>query len=119
MEETKRLQAIDGSGCQVELHPSATGETSTRAFLKAFVEVVRLRNDKDYSGLVMHDLQLALMDCGETELARLLMAEELESRRAQLHREQTPLIKVGTLNGGLSAIYDNQEVIVGSELLDH
>ena len=88
MEETKRLQAIDGGRCEQYVHPTVGGKTPLGAFLDAFLEVVELRNDRGYSSDVMYDLQLALKECGETELAAMLMERELESRRDKKRREQ-------------------------------
>ena len=114
MEEKKQLSTQEDGRCEDILHSADEGKTTIRAFLKSFVEVVELNDNKAYVNQVFHDLQLALMERGEMELARLTGKMELELRRASAAaaKHPQPQLYIGAVNGQLSAYYDNEEVNV-------
>lgn len=117
MEENKQLLAKTNGRCEEILHPTDDGKLALRAFLKTFAEVVSLDGNKDFEGKVYHDMQLALMECDEMELARQVGKMELEARRASLaaSQQQKSQLYIGTINGSLSAYYENEEVNVVQE----
>ena len=112
MEKIKQLSTQAGGGCAEILHHAADGKPTLGAFLKLFEEVVALRGDRDYASMVLHDLQLALLEGGEFELARQVAVLELEARRvAQAAQQgQKATMHIDTFNGSLSAIYENGKV---------
>lgn len=112
MEENEQLLTIEGGGSEQVLHPTETGENRLGAFLRRFVEVVVLRGNNDYTGLMLHDLQLALIESGEMKEAKTVAMMELENRRALMNREKSPIPLIGQLvnNGTINDVHNNKEV---------
>lgn len=115
MEETKRLQAIVGGRGTDDVYPQASGESSLRAFLQSFVDVVGLRGNREYAALVLNDLQLTLTDAGDYDLARYVGSLELQARRDAQKSAGRPLVSIGQAGdvigeGGRKTIVNNSNV---------
>ena len=112
MEENERLLTLEGGGGEQVLAPTEMGENRFGSFLRRFVEVVALRGNKDYTGDMLHDLELVLLERGEMKEARSVAMMELDLRRSLMNREMSPIPLIGQLvnNGTINDVHNNKEV---------